>query len=397
MTERPHVLLSAAQSLDGYLDDASDTRLLLSNEDDFAEVDRLRAEADAILVGAGTVRADNPRLLVRSAKLRQERLAAGKPEQPIKATVTAGGDLDPAARFFTTGDAPKLVYAPPGVADGLAGVATVVTIPPSEGAEGGAGTDATTGGERPAKVGAAGSGTARWLGNVLDDLAARGVRKLLVEGGGAVHTQFLDAGLADEVRLAVAPLIVGDPRAPRFLAGGAFPRPLELTGVGRLGDVAVLHYRAADEPSALDVRRLRDAIELADRCPPSATFRVGAVIGLPDGTVLATGHSGEGDPRNHAEEAALSKVAPDDPRLAEATMYSSLEPCSARASHPKSCTQLILESPISRVVMAWREPSLFVDCEGVEWLTAAGRRVIEVPALAADVRRANTHLPGVRP
>ncbi|GAA3549546.1 dihydrofolate reductase family protein [Amycolatopsis ultiminotia] len=365
---RPHVLLSAAQSLDGYLDDASGTRLLLSNEDDFAEVDRLRAEADAILVGAGTVRADNPRLLVRSPELRQARIAAGRPEQPMKVTVTGSGKLDPESRFFTVGDAPKLVYTAPGTAaDGWGTAATVVDSAPPR------------------------------LEHILDDLGKRGVQKLLVEGGSAVHTALLDAGLADELRLAIAPIVVGDPRAPRFLGTGAFPRPLALTEARRLGDVVVLHYRAAAEPSSLDVLRLRQAIELAGQCPPSSTFRVGAVIGLPDGTVLATGHSGEGDPRNHAEEAALAKLEPGDPRLAAATMYSSLEPCSARASHPKSCTQLILETAIPRVVMAWREPSLFVEAEGVEQLLAAGRQVIEVPALGADVRRANTHLPGVRP
>ncbi|MDT8912114.1 dihydrofolate reductase family protein [Amycolatopsis sp. PS_44_ISF1] len=365
---RPHVVLSAAQSLDGYLDDASGTRLLLSNEDDFAEVDRLRAEADAILVGAGTVRADDPRLLVRSAELRRERRAAGEPEQPVKVTVTGSGELDPHAQFFTAGDAAKLVYAPPSVAEHLRDVATLVD-----------------------------AGTPPELERILDDLGARGVRRLLVEGGGTVHTQFLSAGLADELRLAVAPVTVGDPRAPRFLGPGAVPRTLRLTGVRKLGDVAVLHYRVAAEPSALDLLRLRQAIALADECPPSSTFRVGAVVTAADGTVLATGHSGEGDPLNHAEEAALAKLPAGDPRLATATIYSSLEPCSARASHPLSCTQLILAAAIPRVVMAWREPSLFVDAEGVEQLMAAGCRVIEIPALAPEVRRANTHLPGVRP
>lgn len=79
MITRPHVLLSAAQSLDGFLDDTSPERLVLSTEDDFAVVDRLRAEADAIFVGAGTVRADNPRLLVRSPELRKWRLAQENP------------------------------------------------------------------------------------------------------------------------------------------------------------------------------------------------------------------------------------------------------------------------------------------------------------------------------
>ncbi|MFD9894716.1 dihydrofolate reductase family protein [Amycolatopsis sp. NPDC059027] len=366
MITRPYVLLSAAQSLDGYLDDASDERLVLSTEDDFAEVDRLRAEADAILVGAGTVRADNPRLLVRSPELRRARVAEGRPEQPIKVTMTATGDLDPESRFFTTGDTPKLVYARPGAKAEFGAAATMVEL-----AEPG-------------------------FGAVLDDLATRGVRRLLVEGGGAVHTRFLADGLADELRLAIAPVFVGDPRAPRFVGPGTFPRPMTLTDVRSLDGVAVLRYVAATEPSSMDIQRLREAIALAALCPPRATFRVGAVLTDAEGAVLATGHSGEGDPHNHAEQAALAKLDPRDPRLATATMYSSLEPCSVRSSSPASCTRLILDAGIPRVVFAWREPEIFVVCEGAEQLEAAGRRVVEVSALARDVMRENTHLPGVR-
>ena len=58
---------------------------------------------------------------------------------------------------------------------------------------------------------------------VSEDLHARGVRRLMVEGGGEVHTQFLTAGLADELQLVVAPLFVGDPSATRFVGDGRFP------------------------------------------------------------------------------------------------------------------------------------------------------------------------------
>ena len=60
MAQRPYVLLSAAMSADGYLDDASGARLVLSDEADLDRVDELRAGADAILVGAQTIRSDNP-------------------------------------------------------------------------------------------------------------------------------------------------------------------------------------------------------------------------------------------------------------------------------------------------------------------------------------------------
>ncbi len=142
----------------------------------------------------------------------------------------------------------------------------------------------------------------------------------------------------------------------------------------------------------LDRAHLRHAIELAHQCPPSRTaFSVGAVITDAAGAVLASGRSRETDPHDHAEEAALAKIAGDG-RLQSATIYSSLEPCSTRASRPRSCTELILATPIPRIVFAWREPDLFVDCEGAELLRAAGREVIEVPELAHLVRRTNAHL-----
>lgn len=142
-----------------------------------------------------------------------------------------------------------------------------------------------------------------------------------------------------------------------------------------------------------DRRWLRQAIELARSCPPSTTaFSVGAVIVDAEGELMATGFSREADPLDHAEEAALAKVAPDDPRLAAATLYSSLEPCGARASRPRTCTGLILAAGIPRVVFAWREPSLFVEGQGVELLQAAGVDVVELPDLADAARAVNAHL-----
>ncbi|MFB8016906.1 RibD family protein, partial [Streptomyces rochei] len=80
MTARPYVLLSAATSVDGYLDDTSPERLLLSNAEDFDRVDEVRASCDAILIGATTMRKDNPRLLVNSEERRAKRLAEGRSE-----------------------------------------------------------------------------------------------------------------------------------------------------------------------------------------------------------------------------------------------------------------------------------------------------------------------------
>ncbi|WP_209697782.1 deaminase [Kribbella aluminosa] len=145
-------------------------------------------------------------------------------------------------------------------------------------------------------------------------------------------------------------------------------------------------------PDTDDRYWLERAIELSRSCPPSATaFSVGAII-VGDGEILATGYSRETDPHDHAEEVALAKLPPRDPRLRNAVIYTSLEPCSKRASRPRTCTERILAAGIPRVVLAWREPSIFVDCEGAELLGAAGVEVVEMPSLAEQVKDINAHL-----
>src|SRR5918999_2810190 len=111
MTARPYVLLSVATSADGYIDDTGPRRLVLSNEADLDRLDQARAECDAILIGATTLRRDNPRLVVKSAERRAGRVAGGLPPFPLKVTITGSGDLDPGLRFWHHGG-DKLVYCP---------------------------------------------------------------------------------------------------------------------------------------------------------------------------------------------------------------------------------------------------------------------------------------------
>ncbi len=208
-------------SLDGYIDDTHQARLILSNDEDLDRVDEVRAGVDAILVGANTIRRDNPRLLVRSLARQGERIRRGLPPHPMKVTLTGRGDLNVTARFFSVGDSEKLVYArdrvAPAVRETLADVATVVA-----------------------------AGEPIDLGVVLDDLGARKVERLMVEGGCAIHTRFLSAGLVDEIHLVIAPFFVGDRDAPRFVHPGRFPqsseRPMTLAQTRRIGNVVLLRY-----------------------------------------------------------------------------------------------------------------------------------------------------------
>src|SRR5260221_2773441 len=107
--DRPYVLLSCAMSLDGYTDDASAKPLRLSGDADIDRVDDVRAGCDAILVGAGTIRADNPVLLLRSQARRDARTARGLRPDPARVVISRSGDIDPGARIFTAG-ADRVVY-----------------------------------------------------------------------------------------------------------------------------------------------------------------------------------------------------------------------------------------------------------------------------------------------
>ncbi len=187
-----HVISSVAVSLDGCIDDRSPDRLVLSSPEDLDRVDDVRAGVDAILVGAGTVRADDPRLLVRSAERRAARVARGEPPTPLRVVLAGRRELDPAHQVFAGGGTVVL--------PGAAGVAAT-----------------------------------------LADLAGRGVRRLLVEGGTGVHTAFFAADAVDELHLAVAPVLVGD--GPRFVHPAAFPQGrLRLAGASTAGDTAVLRF-----------------------------------------------------------------------------------------------------------------------------------------------------------
>jgi len=230
VTERPYVLLSCAISVDGCLDATGPQRLVLSSDADLDRVDDERSQVDAIMVGAGTIRRDNPRLLIRAPERRAARVAGGLPEHPAGVTLTASGDLDPGARFFSgSAGAQRLVYCPaPLVANlhiMLNDLAEVIAVPPPAG-----------------------------LAAVLTDLTCRGVRRLMVEGGARLGRQFLADGLVDELQLAVAPFFIGDAAAPRFAGPAVYPngpgRPMRLAEVHRLDDIVLLRYLLSGQDGA---------------------------------------------------------------------------------------------------------------------------------------------------
>ena len=220
LEKRPFVFASVAMSLDGFIDDGDATRLVLSNPQDLKARDELRSKCDAILVGANTVRRDNPSLLIDSEELREKRKTLGLSPDLVKITMTRSGNLDPRSKFFQSENTQKLVYCPQSIAAALqrklaahAEIIGLEELTPTQ---------------------------------LLRDVASRNIRTLMVEGGQSIHTAFLKENAVDELRVAVAPFFVGEDSAPRFVAAAQFSfnkhNHLQLLGVEQLGDVAVLRY-----------------------------------------------------------------------------------------------------------------------------------------------------------
>ena len=357
------VTLSYAVTSDGYLDDSSSNRLILSTPEDWAAVYRLRAEHDAILVGAETVRRDNPSLRLHDEAARARRREAGLRPDIARVTLTASGALDPDLRFFTAGDAERFVFATHEL-PALNERATVIRC------------------EEPITA-----------ARIVTELEKRGIRSLLVEGGARVAQLFLTEGLVDRVRRAVNPALTLGPER-----GGARLLLDPPAGVfatqTNLGGMEVTDWELRPDSSAEDLPLLREAIEVSRRCTPSATsYCVGAVVATTAGECY-TGYTHETSPTHHAEQEAIAKALAAGAELRGATIYTSMEPCSQRASEPESCTQLILRHGFRRVVFACYEPSCFVCCQGAWLLRRAGVEVQVYPEAAEAVLAINGHLTG---
>ena len=142
-----------------------------------------------------------------------------------------------------------------------------------------------------------------------------------------------------------------------------------------------------------DKKRLYQAIQLSKQCIPiNNAFSVGAIVFDAKGTLISTGFSREEGARSHAEEVALKRAHKIGANLQSGTIYSSLEPCGKRASSNKTCTQRIIEAGISRVVIAMKEPAIFVNPATLDRFDKAGIKLIHFPEFEHEVREINKHL-----
>lgn len=221
--DRPFVYINMAMTADGKITSAGREYPRFSSAADRRNMDRLRAEADALMVGAGTLRADDPELHVRDPEMVVHRRSLGKPPQLINVMVTASANVEGIARFFD----PELSTARV--------VATVEEAPRSRLA-------ALDG---RAEVWRLGCGDVD-LVRLLARLRERGVERLLVEGGGELNWKMVRAGLVDELHVTVAPALLGGREAPTPLEGEGFrmedQRRLSLADLRREDDELFCRY-----------------------------------------------------------------------------------------------------------------------------------------------------------
>ncbi|NGM71151.1 2,5-diamino-6-(ribosylamino)-4(3H)-pyrimidinone 5'-phosphate reductase [Natronolimnobius sp. AArcel1] len=217
-----HVVVNAAMSADGKLSSRRREQIAISGESDFERVDRLRADSDAVVVGVGTVLADDPRLTVKDETLRERRVERGDPENPARVVIDSKART-PADAEIVNDDAETYVCvseaAPVGRRMDLADRAELVT----------AGDDRVD------------------LLRAFAALQAAGLERIMVEGGGELIFSLFENGLVDELRVFVGPKIIGGREAPTLADGDGFVADfptLELETLERLDDGALLVWNA---------------------------------------------------------------------------------------------------------------------------------------------------------
>lgn len=217
------ITVNMAVSVDGRITTRTREHFALGSENDRRLMDELRTRADAVIVGAGTLRHDGWPMLIRYPDLRERRVRRRRPPHPVNVVLSRALDLPVGARFFRSSEAERIVFttrqAPAARVKRFLRVAEVVVLP----------------------------GKTISPASVVSHLHARGLYNLLVEGGGETHFSFAKAGLVDRLYVTITPRLIGGVGAPSLLDGAGFLRKdhlhLELESLRRKGDEVFLHYR----------------------------------------------------------------------------------------------------------------------------------------------------------
>ena len=220
---RPHILLNYAMSLDGKISTEQRGPVLFTSKIDRGLMDEIRADADAVLIGAGTLRAEDPPVRIRSARRRDERVQGGKPPHPVSVILSRTMRMPAEGRYWKDSQVERIIATSDQAPD--------ERILPFK---------------AKAEVIRSGRHAVDLVG-LCRLLYDRGISRLLVEGGGEVNMAFWEAGLADEVYLTLCPVVIGGRNAPTAADGTGFTaddvRKLKLVESRRVGQELFLRYR----------------------------------------------------------------------------------------------------------------------------------------------------------
>ena len=221
---RPYVIVNMAMSADGKISSVGRRQVRISGAEDLGRVDELKAGSDAVMVGIGTVLADNPSLMVKSGDLRRERVLAGKAENPVRIVVDSRGRTPVAAEILHKGGGERIIavseMAGADAPDRFRGLATVIV----------------TGEEKVD------------LSLLMSRLRDLGIGRLMVEGGGTLIESLFRNELVDEFYTFIGNLVIGGKDAPTPVDGGGFLNDnefvrLSLMDVGEVEEGVLLRWR----------------------------------------------------------------------------------------------------------------------------------------------------------
>jgi 2,5-diamino-6-(ribosylamino)-4(3H)-pyrimidinone 5'-phosphate reductase len=223
---RPFTFINAAMSADGKISTYLRKQIRISGSNDFQRVDRLRAGVDAVMVGIGTVLADDPSLTIKSKDLQRQRKEQGKLENPIRIVVDSTARIPIDADIFKKGDGIRIIAV-----SESAPVRQVEELKK----------------KNRTRIISTGKDKVDLIA-LMSSLKDIGINSIMVEGGANLNWSLISGGLVDEIYIYTGALVLGGEKAPTLIDGSGFSSRneapgLELISVEKMDDGALLKWR----------------------------------------------------------------------------------------------------------------------------------------------------------